>query len=137
LEEGYIKQVPRWFPGTRLNYAENLLWRADDAIAITEINETGHLSSYSYCELREQVRKLAAALNAHGLQPGKESQVRPSLSFSNFCTSCFIGLLTPRSYCCQQDNNRRYGFGFCEPWGYLYEYCDRYVSEGTSLYNFP
>jgi acetoacetyl-CoA synthetase len=70
LEEGYIKEVPRWFPGARLNYAENLLWRTDDALAITECNETGHLSSYSFRELREQVRKFAAALNAHGLRPG-------------------------------------------------------------------
>jgi non-ribosomal peptide synthetase component E (peptide arylation enzyme) len=70
LEEGYIKEVPRWFPGARLNYAENLLWRADDGVAITEYNEAGHITSYSYRELREQVRKLAAALKAHGLQPG-------------------------------------------------------------------
>ncbi|KAI0247309.1 acetoacetate-CoA ligase [Lactifluus subvellereus] len=70
LEDGYIKEVPRWFPGARLNYAENLLWRTDDAIAITESNESGHISSYSYRELREQVRKLASAFNAHGLQPG-------------------------------------------------------------------
>jgi acetoacetyl-CoA synthetase len=70
MEEGYIKEVPRWFPGARLNYAENLLWRADDGIAITESNETGNALSCSWRELREQVRKLATALKAHGLQPG-------------------------------------------------------------------
>ncbi|KAN0138379.1 acetoacetate-CoA ligase [Lactarius tabidus] len=70
LEEGYIKEVPRWFPGARLNYAENLLWRVDDGIAITEFNETGHVASYSYRELRELVRKFASALKFHGLQPG-------------------------------------------------------------------
>jgi acetoacetyl-CoA synthetase len=70
LEDGYIKEVPRWFPDARLNYAENLLWRTDDATAITESNESGHVASYSYRELREQVRKLAAALKTHGLQPG-------------------------------------------------------------------
>lgn len=62
--------MPRWFPGARLNYTENLLWRADDAIAITESNESGHTLSCSWRELREQVRKLAAALKAHGLKPG-------------------------------------------------------------------
>ncbi|KAN0138377.1 acetoacetate-CoA ligase [Lactarius tabidus] len=70
LEEGYIKEVPRWFPGARLNYAENLLWRVDDGIAITEFNETEHVASYSYRELRELVRKFASALKFHGLQPG-------------------------------------------------------------------
>jgi acetoacetyl-CoA synthetase len=70
LEEGYIKEVPRWFPGARLNYAENLLWRTDDGIAITETNETGHVASYTYRELREMVRKFAVALKHHGLQPG-------------------------------------------------------------------
>jgi acetoacetyl-CoA synthetase len=62
--------VPRWFPGARLNYAENLLWRTDDGIAITECNDSGNISSYSYRELREHVRKLAGALRIHGLQPG-------------------------------------------------------------------
>jgi acetoacetyl-CoA synthetase len=70
LEEGYIKEVPQWFPGARLNYAENLLWRVDDGVAITEFNETGHVASYSYRELREMVRKFASALKFHGLQPG-------------------------------------------------------------------
>ncbi|KAH9987007.1 acetoacetate-CoA ligase [Russula compacta] len=70
LEDGYIKEVPRWFPGSRLNYAENLLWRTDDGTAITECNESGQISSYSYRQLREQVRKLATALKAHGLQHG-------------------------------------------------------------------
>ena len=53
-----------------MNYAENLLWRTDDGIALTEFNETGHVASYSYRELRELVRKFAAALKLHGLQPG-------------------------------------------------------------------
>jgi acetoacetyl-CoA synthetase len=68
LEGGYIKGVPRLFPSARLNYAENLLWRTDYALAITESNGNGHLSSISYRELREQVRKMAAALNFHGLR---------------------------------------------------------------------
>jgi len=70
LGEGYIKEVPQWFPGARLNYAENMLWRTDEGVAITETNETGHNASYSYRELRELVRKFAAALKLHGLQPG-------------------------------------------------------------------
>ena len=47
-----------------------MLWRTDDGIALTEFNETGHAASYSYRELRELVRKFAAALKLHGLQSG-------------------------------------------------------------------
>ncbi|KAI9457898.1 hypothetical protein F5148DRAFT_1221811 [Russula earlei] len=89
-EEGYIKEVPRWFPGARLNYAENLLWRTDDAIALTERNESGHTSFYSYRELREQVRKLAAALKVHGLQPGD----RVAAMIANRAISIVIVLAT-------------------------------------------
>ncbi|KAF8258376.1 acetoacetate-CoA ligase [Lactarius quietus] len=90
LEEGYIKEVPRWFPGARLNYAENLLWRTDDGIALTEFNETGHVASYSYRELREQVRKLAVALKLHGLRPGD----RVAAIIANRTSSIAIALAT-------------------------------------------
>ena len=40
-----------------------MLWRTDDGIT----NETMRIASYSY---RELVRKFAAALELHGLQPG-------------------------------------------------------------------
>ncbi|KAN0138374.1 acetoacetate-CoA ligase [Lactarius tabidus] len=90
LEEGYIKEVPRWFPGARLNYAENMLWRTDDGIAITEFNETGHVASYSYRELRELVRKLASALKFHGLQPGD----RVAAIIANRAISVAIALAT-------------------------------------------
>jgi acetoacetyl-CoA synthetase len=90
LEEGHIKEVPRWFPDARLNYAENMLWRTDDGIAITETNETGHVASYSYRELRELVRKFAAALKLHGLQPGD----RVAAIIANRTTSIAIALAT-------------------------------------------
>ncbi|KAI9449443.1 acetoacetate-CoA ligase [Lactarius psammicola] len=90
LGEGYIKEVPQWFPGARLNYAENMLWRTDDGIAITETNETGHVASYSYRQLRELVRKLAVALKLHGLQPGD----RVAAIVANRTTSVAIALAT-------------------------------------------
>lgn len=34
LEPGRLPEVPVWFPGARLNYAENVLSRNDDAIAL-------------------------------------------------------------------------------------------------------
>ncbi|KAK7035262.1 hypothetical protein VNI00_012029 [Paramarasmius palmivorus] len=59
-----------WFPGARLNYAENLLVRRDDRIACTILNETGVVVDYSYLQLRGLVQKMAAAMKAHGLVSG-------------------------------------------------------------------
>ena len=70
IAAGSHKLVPEWFPGARLNYAENLLWRDDDGIAITESNESGEVHSYSYRQLREKVRVIAAALRRNGLESG-------------------------------------------------------------------
>ena len=70
LTEGRMKEVPIWFPGARLNYAENMLWRNDDAEAMTERHESGETHSYSFRQLRELVRQMTAALRANGLKPG-------------------------------------------------------------------
>ncbi|KZV61717.1 acetoacetate-CoA ligase [Peniophora sp. CONT] len=70
LEEGPIKEVPTWFPGARLNYAENMLWRNDDAVAITERHELGDTQSYSFRQLRELVRQMSTALRSNGLKAG-------------------------------------------------------------------
>ncbi|KIK09982.1 hypothetical protein K443DRAFT_127349 [Laccaria amethystina LaAM-08-1] len=53
LENGVLDEAPVWFPGARLNYAENLLHRTDDAIAITATGELGVITNYTFRELRE------------------------------------------------------------------------------------
>ncbi|KAJ7879114.1 acetoacetyl-CoA synthetase [Mycena leptocephala] len=70
LEPGAIPEVPIWFPEARLNYAENLLFRKDDAIACTAGGETGVVHDYSYRQLHEMVRKMACAMRHHGLKKG-------------------------------------------------------------------
>lgn len=67
---GRIGEIPIWFPNARLNYAENLLWRKDDAIAITATGETGAIENYTFRQLREMVRKMASALRISGLRVG-------------------------------------------------------------------
>ncbi|KIY69530.1 acetyl-CoA synthetase-like protein [Cylindrobasidium torrendii FP15055 ss-10] len=67
---GYLDEVPIWFPDARLNYAENMLVRTDDGIAITAAGESGVVVDCSFRELREQVRRMAAAMRASGLKPG-------------------------------------------------------------------
>ncbi|KAJ4483937.1 acetoacetyl-CoA synthetase [Lentinula aciculospora] len=70
ITEGSILNVPIWFPGARLNYAENLLWRNDDSIACTAGGETGKVIECSFRELRLRVQKMASAMRANGSQIG-------------------------------------------------------------------
>jgi acetoacetyl-CoA synthetase len=61
---------PRWFPGARLNFAENLLRFGDDRPALVFWNELGRQRALSYRELRQEVEAIAAGLQAHGLAVG-------------------------------------------------------------------
>src|SRR4029077_13021824 len=61
---------PRWFPGARLNFTENLLRYHDARAALVSWNETGRQRELSYGELRGEVARVAAALQAHGVRSG-------------------------------------------------------------------
>ncbi|MGH7510675.1 MAG: acetoacetate--CoA ligase [Gemmatimonadales bacterium] len=61
---------PRWFPGARLNFAENLLRYSDDHPALVFSNELGRVSQVSYAELGEEVARASAALRREGVSPG-------------------------------------------------------------------
>ncbi|MCX5042376.1 acetoacetate--CoA ligase [Aldersonia sp. NBC_00410] len=61
----------RWFPGTRVNWAQNLLRRfQSEATAIVALDERGTRSHTSGVELTQQVANLAAHLRAMGVRPG-------------------------------------------------------------------
>ena len=60
----------RWFPDARLNYAENLLRRRDDGIALVGLLENGERSTLSFSQLYRRVAGLAAALLNDGVGPG-------------------------------------------------------------------
>ncbi|KAJ7121268.1 acetoacetyl-CoA synthetase [Mycena crocata] len=70
FEQGTMPEVPIWFPDARLNYAENLLHRRDDAIACTAGGESCVVHHYTHRQLRELVRQMASAMRQHGLQAG-------------------------------------------------------------------
>jgi len=61
---------PRWFPGARLNFAENLLRYTDEQPAIVFWNERGRQSELTYQELAQEVSAAANALRAHGVSKG-------------------------------------------------------------------
>jgi acetoacetyl-CoA synthetase len=61
---------PHWFPGARLNFAENLLRYADEHPAVVFWNERGRQRELSYAELGRAVARVAASLLHHGIRPG-------------------------------------------------------------------
>ena len=61
----------RWFPGARLNYAENMLRYADEpGTAITFRGEDFQRRVISRRELKESVWRLAEAFRQEGIKPG-------------------------------------------------------------------
>lgn len=60
----------RWFPDARLNFAENLLRRRDDAVAVYFRGEDRRSYSLTFAELYARVAELAKALRGCGLRPG-------------------------------------------------------------------
>jgi len=60
----------RFFPDARLNFAENLLRRTDDAPALIFTAENGTREVTSARELYDQVARVATALKAAGVGPG-------------------------------------------------------------------
>ena len=61
---------PTWFPGARLNFAENLLRRRDEAPAIVAWGEAGRTATLTFAELSARVAAAAAALRADGVGVG-------------------------------------------------------------------
>ncbi len=61
---------PRWFTDTRLNFAEHLLRRRDDAPALVSWNEHGAQQRITFAELSVRVAQCATALAAQGVGVG-------------------------------------------------------------------
>ena len=67
-----ITRMPgaRWFPEARLNLAENLLRRRDDADALVALSETGAVTRLSFGALYAEVSRVEQALRGAGVRPG-------------------------------------------------------------------
>ncbi len=59
-----------WFSGARLNFAENLLRRRDEKVALVSRLENGERREITYAELYNAVARLAEALRAAGVEQG-------------------------------------------------------------------
>jgi acetoacetyl-CoA synthetase len=67
-----LKKFPgtKWFPGAKLNFAENLLRYRDDRVAFVFRGETQKSAKMTYKELYHTVARLAKSLREIGIQPG-------------------------------------------------------------------
>ncbi|MFN4141956.1 acetoacetate--CoA ligase [Aestuariivirga sp.] len=70
LVDGDRMPGAKFFPDARLNYAENLLWRSDEADALVFRGEDKVMRRMSWAELGAAVARLHRALLAAGVQPG-------------------------------------------------------------------
>lgn len=70
LLRGETMAQTQWFPGARLNFAENLLRNRDERPALVFWNELGRQSILSWAELYCEVARLAKALRTRGIQRG-------------------------------------------------------------------
>ncbi len=70
LEMGAEPMAARYFPEARLNFAENLLRRADDAPAVIAYSEEGPGETLSWLELRALVSRVAQAMRSAGVRRG-------------------------------------------------------------------
>jgi len=67
--DGHMRDA-RFFPDARLNYAENLLRRRDDALAVCFWGEDKAKRELSWWELNDLVSRLQQAMKEHGIQCG-------------------------------------------------------------------
>ncbi|KAJ2474261.1 hypothetical protein GGI02_000237 [Coemansia sp. RSA 2322] len=70
--EKTMDQIPKWFLGSRLNYAENILrgMEGNDQAAIYSAGEGRAASSQTFSQLYDKVRLCASAMRKYGLEPG-------------------------------------------------------------------
>ncbi|XP_064392803.1 acetoacetyl-CoA synthetase-like [Halichondria panicea] len=83
-----IAEIPEWFQGCRMNYAENLLQHQDDKTAIITYGEGQEGVSVSFSELRQRVATLAAAMRGYGI--GEGDRVVGYLPNSSFAVEAML-----------------------------------------------
>ena len=69
LENADAMPGAQWFPGARLNFAENLLHPDDHRAALVWRGEDGQRRVHTHAELHREVARLAGALRALGVGP--------------------------------------------------------------------
>lgn len=67
-----ISDIPKWFKGARLNYAENLLRYQDDRVALYGVVEgrTDEVQTLTFKQLRNEVARYASSMRRLGITIG-------------------------------------------------------------------
>lgn len=66
-----MNEIPKWFIGSKLNYAQNILKNKDDHYAIISTGEDSSISvKYTYKQLHDHVEKISSALRMANIKPG-------------------------------------------------------------------
>ncbi|XP_031552473.1 acetoacetyl-CoA synthetase-like [Actinia tenebrosa] len=65
-----MEDIPEWFSGARLNYAENLLQFDGDRVALYTAGEGQQVNTMTFSELKQKVAVLASALRNLGIKKG-------------------------------------------------------------------
>jgi acetoacetyl-CoA synthetase len=105
-----MDEVPYWFKGLSVNFAENILYsrsrtdhgatrgtvgKEDDKIALTEVREgCTEIRDITWGQLRTEVAELASAMRAHGVKRGDRIAIVASNSFDTakvFLASTALG----------------------------------------------
>lgn len=96
MTPGKFPETPTWFPDARLNFAENLLYRRDDGVAITEAGESGVIAHVTFKQLHSRVQQMTAALRTSGLTVG--DRVAGKLTFflkdCSRLSTCILAVIT-------------------------------------------
>ena len=82
LSDGHLMPGAKWFPGMRLNFAENLLRHSGSDPALIARDERGRRREISRDELRAEVARIADGLRAAGVVAGDAGNV--SLSTNGY-----------------------------------------------------
>src|SRR5439155_9385334 len=70
LVRGATMADAQWFPDARISFAENLISRRDDAIAIIAVASDGARTTLTFRELAAETARVAAGLPGLGVAPG-------------------------------------------------------------------
>lgn len=100
-EETKIDSIPKWFPGVKLNWAENVLFcgdsegkptsfpgKYDEKVACTEVREGASrepIRHITWKQLRRRTGQLEQAMKAHGVRKGDRVAAISSVSIDTLC----------------------------------------------------
>jgi acetoacetyl-CoA synthetase len=134
LADGHLMPGSRFFPGARLNYAENLLGRDGDGEALVFRGENGDSRRMSWRELKAAVGAMQRALTAAGIGVGDRiCAVVPNMAETIVCFLAASSLGAIWSSCSPDFGERGIldRFGQIDP--KLLVTCDGYFYAGKTI----